>query len=97
MGVLSNLFEPPPLISGSEWPLLNPPPPRPPLPLISYLNVCIRHCIRHVSYHSVEKQRDSRSQLKKGFIFEGTLITDILSLDLQHYSCRKHVCAPFRK
>ena len=73
------------------------PPSPPPLPLISYLKVWIRHCIRHVSYHSVEKQRDSRSQLKRGFIFEGTLITDILSLDLQRYSCRKHVCAPFRK
>ena len=96
MGVLSNLFEPPPPLSQDLNGRFSTHPP-PPLTLISYLNVWIRHCIRHVSYHSVEKQRDSRSQLKKGFIFEGTLITDILSLDLQHYSCRKHVCAPFRK
>ena len=29
-----------------------------------------RLSMRRVSYHSVKKQRDSRSQLKKGFIFK---------------------------
>ena len=30
----------------------------------------IRLSMRRVSYHSVKKQRDSRSQLKKGFTFK---------------------------
>ena len=71
--------------------------PTPPLPPLTPYLLSERLDPPLLLYHSVEKQRDSRSQLKKGFIFEGTLITDILSLDLQHYSCRKHVCAPFRK